>query len=133
MGKIILRPNNKGYTLTEVLTVVVIVGIIAAFALPQYSVILEKSRASEAHQTLMAILAAQKRFAVESGGTYTNALANLDVTFPASGYFGAPAVSNNPANLGSVTRTGSYTLSINSDGVISCTGGPTGLCTKMGY
>lgn len=135
MQKFFLKIENSahGYTLSEIMMVVIMVGIIASLAFPQYGVILEKSRAQEGNQTLLAILAAQKRFAVESGGAYTNNLADLDVTFRQSAYFANPTVSNNPLSLGSVVRTGSYTLAINSNGLISCTGGPAGLCARMGY
>lgn len=40
--------NRKGFTLLEMLIVVIIIGVLAAIAMPQYIGTLEKSRSSEA-------------------------------------------------------------------------------------
>ena len=48
--KIIDRNNNKGFTLLELLMVVLVVGILASFAVPEYSTIMEKARKTEAFQ-----------------------------------------------------------------------------------
>ena len=40
--------NKKGFTLVEILTVVIIIGILSALALPQYRRVVERARATEA-------------------------------------------------------------------------------------
>lgn len=49
--------------------VVLIIGILAAIALPQYTTAVEKTRAAEALSTLKAINGAQQRYMLENGTT----------------------------------------------------------------
>ena len=70
--------NNKRtklcFTLIELLVVVLIIGILAAVALPQYEKAVEKSRQTEAWTTLKSIQDAVKVYEMENGTT-----ANTDV------------------------------------------------------
>jgi len=47
--------NNKGFTMIEILVVVVIVGILTTIALPQYTRSIERSRATEAMAAIKAL------------------------------------------------------------------------------
>ncbi len=58
----------KGFTLIELLVVVLIIGILASVALPQYEVVVEKSRATEALVNAKAILDAMQRHDQEFPG-----------------------------------------------------------------
>ena len=99
------KRNERGFTLLELLMVVIIIAILASIALPQYLRATERSRASEALQVLGAIRGSQQRFrASAANGLYTNVAANLDMTFTAMTNWNAPVFSA-PAITGSVTVT----------------------------
>lgn len=59
--------NKKGFTLLELLVVVLIIGILASIALPQYQKSVEKSRTAEAQTTLKAMFTAQQECVLRTG------------------------------------------------------------------
>jgi len=126
--------NKYGFTLVEIVIVVVIIGVVASLAYSSYSIVVERMRAKEGDQMLYAAYAAQKRYMAETR-YYASTISQLDVTFPPSAYFGAPVVNIDAFGQFSIaiTRSGSYTLTIASNGNITCGGGPVGLCEKIGY
>jgi prepilin-type N-terminal cleavage/methylation domain-containing protein len=63
-------PNKKGYTLIEILVVLVIIGTLAALAWPNYMAIKEKSLNREAKANLALIRAAEKIYRMEQGFYY---------------------------------------------------------------
>jgi len=62
-----LRYNQSGITLIELLVVIVIVGILAAVAIPSYTGYLQRSRRADAKVALEQLRAAQEMFRAERG------------------------------------------------------------------
>ncbi|MBR2082181.1 MAG: prepilin-type N-terminal cleavage/methylation domain-containing protein [Elusimicrobiaceae bacterium] len=81
-----MKSNKQAFTLIELLVVVLIIGILAAVAVPQYQVAVRKARASEAISNLKAITDAQEVYYL-ANGTYTNNIAELDVEISAGKYY----------------------------------------------
>ena len=54
--------NNKGFTLIEMLVVVLIIGILAAVALPQYKKSVEKAKLTEVLENIAVIEGAAQRY-----------------------------------------------------------------------
>ena len=67
--KIEIKKHNKGFTLLEMLVVVLIIGILAAVALPQYKKAVEKSKLSEALMNLNIMIGAMQRYMLNNPST----------------------------------------------------------------
>lgn len=67
-----MRRNQRGFTLVELMIVVIIVGILAAVAIPMYQGATERAKASEAVAALGTIRGAMRVYYAEHG-TYVNA------------------------------------------------------------
>ena len=81
------RKKYKGFTLIEMLVVVLIIGILAGIALPQYQMAVAKSRVTEAIIAMKTLSSAEEIYYMAQG-TYTDVLDSLDVDIPAiSNYY----------------------------------------------
>ncbi len=70
--------NNKGFTLVELLVVVLIIGILAAMAMPAYFKAVERARASEADTLVGTVVNAQQRYKMKTG-KFATKWTSLDV------------------------------------------------------
>lgn len=84
--------SKKGITLIELLVVIIIVGVLAAIAIPVYSNYMQRARRADAKTALEQLRAAQEMFRAERG-IYSTDIAQL------RGTWGVPAVSGDYAIL----------------------------------
>jgi prepilin-type N-terminal cleavage/methylation domain-containing protein len=73
--------NKKAFTLIEMLVVVLIIGILAAIALPQYRKAVERSRAAEIQTLMRALYTAEQEYQLITG-EYATDFTKLSLDFP---------------------------------------------------
>ena len=102
-----MRANAMaGFTLVEMMIVVVVLTLLAAIAIPTYSNQIRKSRRSEAKTALLDLAGREERY-MATNGTYTSSAANLGYsTFTSigSGYYSL-AVTAGANGAGALTAT----------------------------
>jgi prepilin-type N-terminal cleavage/methylation domain-containing protein len=116
--------KKSGFTLIEVVIVIIIVGVMATIVGPKMTQNQEVSRIGEAVQVLSAYRGAQERWRLDHS-TYTADCSDLDVTVTPRN-FNAPTC----ANDGSVSiqrSNGAYTIAVNVANAFSCTGCTAGM------
>ena len=74
-----MMKNNKGVTLVELLVVVLIIGILAAMAMPAYFKSVERARIAEADTILGSVAQAQQRRWMKNN-SYSKLFSGLDVS-----------------------------------------------------
>jgi type IV pilus assembly protein PilA len=81
-----LKRNKKGFTLLEIIIVVIIVGVLASLALPRLFSTVEFSRSTEALAAVGSIRSALERCSLRNGtGTYAGCtMAALDLDDPSN-------------------------------------------------
>ena len=81
-----MQQNRKGFTLVELAVVVVIIGVLAAFAVPRFMASVERSKAAESFNYLSAVQAGQERYHARQG-TYADEVTELDIKMTSPKYF----------------------------------------------
>lgn len=119
---------RSGFTLVELAVVVVIIGVLAAFAVPRFMASVERSKAAEAFNYLSSVQAAQERYHARQG-TYASDLKDLDIKMTAPKYFTVGAISAGKTSslqdswtltltrLGASAGYGEYTVTFTQEGV----------------
>jgi len=103
--------RGRGFTLIEVLIAIVVVGILTAIALPQYTLYVQRSRVVEAHSMLNDIRTRQEQF-FQDTRRYDNGGGACGVGLPGGGSFTftcVPAAA--PALSFTATATGTGSMS----------------------
>jgi len=120
--------NSRGFTLVELAVVVVIIGVLAAFAVPRFLASVERSKAAEAFNYLSSIQAAQERYHARQG-TYADDVTNLDIKMTNLKYFTVGTVA--AGSTGSLQD--SWTLTLTRTGASAGYGEYTVTFTEEGY
>ena len=72
-----IRKKEKGFTLVELMIVVVIIGILASIAIPKFSALISKTKVTEAKQILRQIINLEKSF-YQIGSLYSTVATGTD-------------------------------------------------------
>ena len=148
------RKNQQAFSLMEMIFVLIVLGALMGLALPRYFISVEKMRAQEGMQTLLVLLASQKRYFIDhntyqagSGPGGQLASTDLDIDIGNTKYFVRPYIlipNILPDPIARVFRntnppsgTDLYRLDIDQEGNISCLkllgSLPGDYCKKLGF
>jgi type IV pilus assembly protein PilA len=123
-----MERGRNGFTLVELAVVVVIIGVLAAFAVPRFLASVERSKAAEAFNYLSAVQAAQERYHARQG-TYAALVTDLDIKMTAPKYYTVGAVA--PGSTGDLED--SWSLTLTRTGASAGYGAYTVTFTEEGY
>ncbi|MFA5088324.1 MAG: prepilin-type N-terminal cleavage/methylation domain-containing protein [Candidatus Omnitrophota bacterium] len=117
--------DSKAFTLVEIMVVVILIGILASFAIPRYNKTVERSHKQDAETQLIAVHGANNIYRAQTGSFFgtigtnyniTQINANLDLNLIANGMtysyrrtaastYLSTAVRNAPASVFTITVT----------------------------
>ncbi len=124
------RSARKGFTLLELIIVVIVIGVLASIALPRYIRVVEKGRAAEAKSVLGNMRESQMRYSAQYSA-FTGSTTALDLNMQTGRYFtfaavGGGAIGTEATVVARATRNtlenpgvGAYVVEIQQGGTIS--------------
>jgi len=132
-----------GMTLLEIMVVVIVISVLATLAVPRFYIFVERMRAKEAEQILLAVLAAMNRYEIENG-TLPTQVSDLDIDLRAADNFDISSLTLHTGDLcdtdtrSSIKRVNQsgqeiYCLSIHEKGGFHCYALPNDICHRLGY
>lgn len=137
--------NKHGFSLIELLVVVLVIGVIASFATAKYQGFIARTRKAEGLRILTALYGAQERYKMENnayaGGsncsTYYSVTPSLDVQLsknPPDNFATPHVCSTTPVAYMQSTIAGASgaRLNISDQGIITCTGTAAD-CSTLGF
>ncbi len=112
----------KGFTLVEVLIVVIIIGILAAIGIPQFAASIEKAKGGEARAGLGHVQTGEKVYYAENE-YYTPTIVDLDITLTQRYWTFTISTPSSTTYTATATRSGGtrsgQTVTMDQDGTIS--------------
>jgi len=136
--------NRKGFTLAEAITVVTIMGVLAALAIPRFNIVMQKMKNQEAIQILSTLYEPQVSY-FKDFGSYASDIDDLAIEMNKTpDNFGVPILYSsttiqceiNPARTALASMESddtTYTLYLLDDASIGCVPCASNLCVKMGF
>ncbi len=114
--------GKKGFTLVEVLIVVIIIGILAAIGIPQFAASIEKAKGGEARAGLGHIQTGEKVYYAENE-YYTGTTGDLDITLSQRYWSFSISTPSSTTYTATARRSGGsrsgQTITMDQDGTIS--------------
>jgi type IV pilus assembly protein PilA len=90
--KFVMKKNEAGFSLVELMIVVGIIGILASLAMPKMQVFMAKARQSEVKGLLSNIYALEEAYFIEKN-TYTTTVTDIGYSKPSKGFYtGDPTI-----------------------------------------
>ena len=123
------KPNlhNNAFTLIELLVVVLIIGILAAVAVPQYQKVVERSKATEALSMLSSVAKAYQTYYL-ANGKWATKFNELDIDISFTGNTVAMIISG---NNGDTKSNKDWSFQIQEDSSLSTSGYTTLFATRI--